>query len=579
MDASLYQMDLLKTLNDKLTSSDRINRSFLKISGNAYYYYDFAKNYFEATGDWLGLTGLNIRELSDTDLLIDCVRDSDEESMRLLMDAEHSGDEHVTRQICLKDGKTWLEGTVFVSYNPDGTPSEKYFCIQDISQVKSQTDELVYMAYYDSLTGLYNRNYFIKCLQDMITKAEREGAQISLCMMDIDGFKRVNDSIGLILGDELIQNIGMFLREFTNDKTIVGRFGADVFLVAIYDPCGANTVENIHKQIQERLKSPFVLSNHDEILISMSCGVAEYPDGGESGFVLIKNAEVAMFKTKEISRGGISFFDQIMLDEFLGSVSMEHKLRSAIENEDFTLYYQPQFDSSTGMLRGCEALIRWVEKDGSIISPGIFIPLAEKSGGIISIGNWVLREAISTLAAWERQYDFDGILSINLSAVQLKKDNFDGNIIKLLEEFNVNPENIELEITESVFMDDFSQVVEKLKYLRNLGIRISLDDFGTGFSSLSYLKDLPIDTLKIDKSFVDSVISDYSTGIITESVVNMVKRLGLSTVAEGVENEQQYEWLRGINCDTIQGFLLGKPMPRSDFEMLLYKELKNTKGV
>jgi diguanylate cyclase (GGDEF)-like protein len=427
------------------------------------------------------------------------------------------------------------------------------------------------MAYYDTMTGLNNRNYFVKQLRDMIEKAEEHGTSVSVAMIDIDDFKKINDSIGLILGDELIQDFGQYLNEFQNKNTIIGRFGADVFIVAIYDPCGSNTMEQLYKSIKNRIRRPFVLSNRDEVYISVSTGVAEYPDAGDSSFVIIKNAEICMFKAKEEVRGGIKYFDHEILEEFLKNVSMEKRLRSAIENECFELYFQPQFDCKTGNLRGAEALIRWQDKDGSFISPAEFIPLAEKSGGIIPIGNWVLKEAIMTYASWKRQFSFDGIMSINISAIQLRKDNFSSLVMSLLNQFNVQANDIEIEITESIFIENFEEVIEKMNLLRASGIRVSLDDFGTGFSSLSYLKDLPIDTLKIDRAFVDTAISDSSTGIITESVVNMVKKLGLETVAEGVETEEQFEFLKKIDCDNIQGFLLGKPMSREDFEILLMK--------
>ena len=250
---------------------------------------------------------------------------------------------------------------------------------------------------------------------------------------------------------------------------------------------------------------------------------------------------------------------------------MEQRLRDAIDSEGFILYFQPQYDCRNGKLRGCEALRRWQDENGDFISPTEFIPLAEKSGGIVPIGNWVLKEALMIYSAWKRQFQFDGIISINISAVQIHKDNFATNIIRLLEQFDVSPKDVELEITESVFINNFDEVISKMTLLRDHGVKVSLDDFGTGFSSLSYLKDLPIDTLKIDKTFIDTVLSDTSTGIITESVVSMVKKLGFETVAEGVETEAQYQYLKSIECDNIQGFYLGRPMAREEFEILLMR--------
>ncbi len=574
MDALYYQVDLLRTLNEKLTNSERINQEFLSMSHNAYFYYNFSEDFFEATGDWEGLTGMKVTKLTDTELLGECVRKSDEPSIMEILNADVNEVESITKEFCLKNNKDWLEGSSYVKYDEDKRALEKYVCFRDITKFKLQNDELSYMAYYDSLTGLYNRNYFVKKLREFVDLAEENDTSVTVAMIDIDDFKKINDSIGLILGDELIQDFGQFLGDFQNDHTIVGRFGADVFIIGIYDSYGNNSIENVYEIIQSRIRRPFVLSNKDEIYISISTGIADYPEAGDSGFVLIKNAEVCMFDAKSVNRGGIKYFDESVLKKFLSTVSMEQRLRDAISMESFVLYYQPQYHSNSNRLRGAEALIRWLDEEGTFISPGEFIPLAEKSGGIIAIGNWVLKEAIRSLSVWQKQFDFNGIISINISAVQLRKDNFVSNVLSLLKQFGVNARNVELEITESVFIDDFEEVISKMQELRNYGVKVSLDDFGTGFSSLSYLKNLPIDTLKIDKTFIDTAISDESTGIITESVIAMVKRLGFETVAEGVETEEQFDYLKRISCDNIQGFLLGRPMPPEDFELLLMKEKK-----
>lgn len=568
-DALYYQVDLLKTLNEKLNTSDKINKKFLELSDNAYFYYSFSDDYFESFGNWEEIIGVNIKKLIDTELIIDAVAEEETAAARDLLYGENTKCQYDTKEFKLRENKFYVEGSVLITYDDNNEPLEKYVCVKDITQFKVQNEELAYMAYYDSLTGLYNRNYFVKELQEMVIRADQESATVTVAMLDIDDFKKVNDSIGLILGDELIQDVGMFLSDFQAKDTLVGRFGADVFIIAIYDPKGKNTFDEIYRQIKARFKRPFVLSNKDEISVSMSVGVAEYPDAGDSGFVVIKNAEICMFRAKEKSRGSVYYFDQELLDDFIATVSLEQNLKEAIAEENFMLFYQPQYDSRTKELRGAEALIRWKGKDGAFISPAKFIPAAEKSGGIISIGSWVLREALSSLARWQKELGFNGIVSVNFSALQFKRDDFAEYVISLLKEYDVKPENFEIEITESIFIEDIKSVKEKMEKLRKFGIKISLDDFGTGFSSLSYLKDLPIDTLKIDKSFTDTLLSDDSTGIITENLINMVKQLGLETIAEGVETEEQFDYLKDIDCDMIQGFLLGKPMPKENFESLL----------
>jgi len=339
--------------------------------------------------------------------------------------------------------------------------------------------------------------------------------------------------------------------------------------MAIYDPCGNRSVERIYQSIRERLRKPFVLTGKKELEISVSIGVAEYPESAQNALDLINNAEIVMFKAKAAGKNAIQYFDAPIIDEFLHNILIENKLRDAVMNEQFMLYYQPQYDMKTNELRGVEALIRWKDDSGRMISPAEFIPIAERTGTIVSIGYWVLVEAMRTYAQWRDKYGKKLIMSINISAIQYKRPDFVSKIIGLLEQYQIEPSEIELEITESVLIEDFGEVINKMRMLRDYGVRVSLDDFGTGFSSLSYLKGLPIDTLKIDKSFIDTVITDDSTRIITESIVSMVKKLGFETVAEGVENAEQYEYLRMIQCDNIQGFYLGKPMTAGEIEALL----------
>ena len=250
-------------------------------------------------------------------------------------------------------------------------------------------------------------------------------------------------------------------------------------------------------------------------------------------------------------------------------MDVENQLKSAVYRKSFEVYYQPQFDLETGKLRGAEALVRMRDEDGKIVSPAQFIPIAEKNGSIFTIGSWIMEESIRTFSMIHKKYQVDYILSLNISAVQFEKPDFVSVLMGYLKQYDVPPELIELELTESILIDDLNQIIEKMHLLREYGIKISLDDFGTGYSSLSYLKGLPIDTLKIDKSFVDTVTNDPVTRTIIESIINLTKQLGFETIAEGVETEEQYKYLKTVQCDNIQGFLLGKPMTASDFENMI----------
>ncbi|MDE5931447.1 MAG: EAL domain-containing protein, partial [Lachnospiraceae bacterium] len=288
---------------------------------------------------------------------------------------------------------------------------------------------------------------------------------------------------------------------------------------------------------------------------------------------LINCAEIVMFRAKDNGKGRIQYFDGSILEDFLKNVSLENKLKEAVFAQNFTLHFQPQFHTADRILRGVEALIRWKDETGKSINPDIFIPLAEKNGAIVPIGTWVMEESVRIYAEWKKKYHYSMILSLNISAIQYKQPDFVDKVMQILGKYDILPEEIELEITETILIDNFKEVTEKLVTLRNMGIKISLDDFGTGYSSLSYLKGLPIDTLKVDKSFIDTVITDENTRIITESIIYMVKKLGFETIAEGVETQEQFDYLTAIDCDNIQGYYLGKPMPSEEIEKLLAKTI------
>jgi diguanylate cyclase (GGDEF)-like protein len=425
------------------------------------------------------------------------------------------------------------------------------------------------MAYYDLLTGLYNRNYFVRMLGDFIRRAQDEDENVAVMFIDIDDFRRINDAMGLIVGDELVQMFGQFLMDFMNENVLVSHFNSDIFCIAIYNPCGARSIETIYKKIIERLKEPFVMTDGQEIHLEVNIGAAEFPDAANNTLELINCAEIVMFRSKKLGKNKIQYFDDAILDDFLKNVTIENKLKEAVFSQNFIMYFQPQFRTSDKALRGVEALIRWKDDDGKMISPAVFIPIAEKNGTIIPIGTWVIDESLRAYAEWKKKYHYPMIISLNVSAIQYKQPDFIDIVLHILKKYDISPSEIELEITESILIDDFKEITEKLVMLRDIGIKISLDDFGTGYSSLSYLKGLPIDTLKIDKSFIDTVITDENTKIITESIIYMVKKLGFETIAEGVETEEQFRYLHDIDCDNIQGFYLGKPMPSEKIAELL----------
>lgn len=535
MEELRYQVDLLGAMNQKLEKEERMLRLVCDTSSNAFLYMNFEEKEVKTLANWsFFFPDVEIINMKDVAKLYSKVEERYVLPFKELLNLEKTGISISSGVVRLADGKTWVECEVSVIYDAHKNPTDKVIRFKNISKFKNQNEELTYMAYYDVLTGLYNRNYFVRHLADYVRKAEDEKRIVAVMFIDIDDFRKINDGLGLVVGDEVVQQFGQFLSTFKSENVIVSHFNADIYCIAIYDPRGTRSVEHIYKVIHERIRTPFVMSTGQEITISVSAGVAEYPEAAKSTLELINCAEIVMFKAKGSGKNAIQYFDAPILNDFLQNVTIENKLKEAVFNQNFTLNFQPQYHVGTKKLRGVEALIRWRDNDGAMISPALFIPIAEKNGTIVPIGSWVLEESIRTFAEWKRNYSENMILSLNISAIQYRRHEFVNMILGMIRKYNVSPEEIELEITESVLIENFHEVVEKLHVLRAHGIRISLDDFGTGYSSLSYLKGLPIDTLKIDKSFIDAMLTDENARVIIESIIYMVRKLGFETVAEGV---------------------------------------------
>lgn len=564
-----YQVELLSALNNKLTAKEKMCDFILNTSASAFVYQDFEESQIQIMGNWEQFFDFNFRTTSDFVKILDYVEDKNVEALKEILYLEKYQESRKADVFKMKGKRKWFECETSVEYNDFLQPLKKVVRFKDVSKSKMQNDELAYMAYYDVLTGLYNRNYFVRLLGEWIRKAQDENKVVSVIFIDIDDFRKINDGMGIVIGDEVVQIVGQYLGEFSSENIIASHINSDIFCVAIYDPCNNRSVGNFHKQVQEHLKQGIRLSSGEELIITVSMGVAEFPEAAKNALELINCAEIVMFKAKASGKNAIQYFDAPILNEFLNTVQIEHKLREAIFNQNFSLKFQPQYYIENNKLRGVEALVRWRDDDGNMISPAIFIPIAEKNGTIIPIGNWVMGEAIRQFAGWKKKYGYDMILSLNISALQYKRPDFIDLLMKHVRENEVQPEEIELEITETVLIDDFKAVIEKMLVLQEYGFRVSLDDFGTGYSSLSYLSGLPLNTIKIDKAFIDSVLVDTATKIVMESIIQMVHRLGYESIAEGIESYDQVEYLQEIGCDVIQGYLLGKPLDSSEIEELI----------
>ena len=428
--------------------------------------------------------------------------------------------------------------------------------IENITKEREHSKKLLDTAYIDILTGLYNRNKFLDDIAELTAQAQFNGTKLGLLLIDIDNMKIINDYNGHTAGDEVLKKSAEILKRFSKNIIKAYRFGGDEFLLAIKNCSSMDSITNVCDTVFESFNSE---------QIKISGGIAVYPDDSEEPEDLLRFTDIAMRHSKKDGKNRITNFKLEMQRVFIQKLNMQAKMSSALINNDFYLVYQPQFDIKTGDLRGFEALMRWYDKELGDIGPAIFIPLAEETGMILEIGDWVLNTAFCTLKNWQQKYSFKGIMSINISPMQLKQPNFIENIRNLLIKYNLNPDTVEIEITEGIMIENMNEAIEELNSLKNIGLRISLDDFGTGYSSLSYLQVLPLNTLKIDKSFITGITE--KNGIqanITNSIITMVTKMGLQTIAEGVEKNEQLQILKEFNCHIVQGFLRGKPMPEQN---------------
>lgn len=544
-------------------------------SNDGFQYINYQNGYTIMSSKWKQLFEITDEESGNETTVVEKICDEDRQKfldkIKIIEEQQETSYELEYR---IHDGRTWISHTGTNRYDENGKLIEKFSFFRDITELKEKQLELEYMAYFDNETGVYNRNYFVKRLDRAVGKIPNSFNKVQVIYLDIDNYNIINDSFGFILGDELIVKFAKMLNSYVTHTVKVGRFNNDEFAIALYDADRDDSALLLYKDIVKKLEKPIVLSDGSKVYVSISVGIASYPAGGKSAADLIRCADIAMYNVKQHGKNGMFVFEENMLKKFMKNVKLEQKLKTAVDTLDFMLYYQPQYYSEKKELRGVEALIRWQLPTGEYISPNEFIPMAEKNGCIVNIGTWVIKHALADYAVWRKEYGYEGIISINISAVQLREKNFKDTLLHYVEKNQLSPEYIEIEITESVLIEDFESTIAILGELRNRGFKVSLDDFGTGYSSLSYLRDIPFDTLKIDKSFVDTILVDDSTSIITDAVITMVKKLGLETIAEGVETEEQFEYLKNMNCDNIQGFLLGKPMPSEKLVELIMEENK-----
>ena len=438
----------------------------------------------------------------------------------------------------------------------------------DITSLKHAQAELERLAHYDSVTGLPNRVQFHSRLASSIERGALQGNLLAVLILDIDGFKLINDSLGHFMGDLLLKQATLRFSENIRHGDTVARLGGDEFafiLTDLADPTGAIVIV---RKLLATLQRPFSL-NGTAALVTASIGIALCPSDGACSEELLRHADTAMYAAKEAGRNGFRFYQADMTLVIQKRIALEHALRRALEHNEFEVWYQPKIDLFSGRVNGAEALLRWRDPAKGMVMPNDFIPLAERTGLIVPIGEWVLEQVCRQLRSWRDHQGFDQRVAINVAAPQVERSNFLNTVKSALTRFELSPDSLEIEVTEGLLMDGQGLARDVLGQLQAMGVTTAVDDFGTGYSSLAYLKLLPIDNIKIDRAFIRDLPQDATYVAITQAIINLGRALNFSVTAEGIETAEQLEFLRRAGCDAGQGYFIGKPMPLPEFEKWL----------
>ncbi len=461
----------------------------------------------------------------------------------------------------------------------EGGEGQSLAIIRDITDKKRIEERLLQLAYRDPLTGLLNRQSFKLLLKKALEQAKRYDRLMAVMFLDLDRFKRINDSLGHKVGDLLLKCVGERISETLRRSDSTARFGAvpsntlsrlggDEFMVLLSEMSGLQDATNVAQRILHSLSKPFVLGEH-EIFITASIGITIYPHNGHDVETLLKNSDAAMYKAKEHGRNNIQLYSTPMGTAVSNTLDLETKLRKALDRQEFVLHYQPQVDIQTGEILGTEALVRWQRSENQIISPAEFIPLAEEIGMIGALGEWVLLEACRQNKKWQDMGYCDLRVAVNLSALQFRERNVTRDVTNALEASGLDPSHLELELTESAVMHNVEASLASLRAFKEMGVTIAIDDFGTGYSSLSYLRRFPIDAVKIDRSFIKDIVVNQDDAALAAAIIAMAHILDLRVVAEGIETEQQLHLLFAKRCNHGQGYLFSKPLPVDKMEKFL----------
>jgi diguanylate cyclase (GGDEF)-like protein/PAS domain S-box-containing protein len=471
-------------------------------------------------------------------------------------------------QIYRKDKSIiWISENARLVYDKDNQPIYYEGTVEDITELKNHAVEIEYQATHDHLTGLPNRYILNDRLQQSINFAHRYQSMLAVVFVDLDQFKIINDSMGHSVGDQLLVAVSQLISSNVREIDTVVRLGGDEFVILIPNVHSKDDIEHSLSRLLHNLAKPLTINNFN-FSVTCSMGISVYPNDGDDPDTLLKNADSAMFKAKHAGRNNFQFFTPELNDILTDRFNLEYKLRRAIERDEFLLHYQPKYNLTTGQISGAEALIRWHPEGEGLIYPLTFIQVAEETGLIVKIGQWVLETACRKA---KQIHDKTGLhlpIAVNVSPKQFRQPNFVEIVQQVLTDSGLTPSSLELEITENIMIEDTPKFIDTLQQLKRIGVKLSLDDFGTGYSSFSYLKDFPIDQLKIDRGFINAIEQDIANMAILKAIIFLGQSLGLCVVAEGVETQFQYDFLKTVGCDEVQGYFFSKPLPEHTFDVL-----------
>lgn len=473
-------------------------------------------------------------------------------------------------EIYTLDGDT-LPVEVIISSFPLETTKGIHITLRNITERRAAANIIKHLAHYDKLTGLPNRSLFLESLDGALSKAVRDNKVVAVLSLDLDGFRKINESLGLEAGDQLLNKVAKRLLNSLRKSDTLARMGEDEFMILLMEIKEERDAANVARRLLKVVQQPWKLGIYN-LHLTTSIGISIYPHDGDNAEILLTNDNIAMNRIKKENNNDYRFYDKSMNDRVLERMTLENDLRYAVANKELAVFYQPIVDLSTGKIKELEALLRWRHPTRGFVSPAEFIPIAEQSKLIVPVGEWVLQHVCAQNKAWQEVAIPPVCVAVNISARQFEGENLYETISRVLQQTKLDPVYLEMEITESIAMQDAEKVIKILNEIKSAGVNVAVDDFGTGHSSFEYLKRFPIDRIKIDKCFVDGMTSEEYDLAIISTIIQLGKKLGLRVCAEGVETKEQLNLLRSLNCDDAQGYLLSKPLPCDKIEKILLDE-------